>query len=232
MAELAASAKKLGDILLKEGLINEDQFAQGFKEYEAGERPLSRVLIEMGAINEGTKIGILHKKMGCDLISLKNAAPRPDVVGMVPRSFCEKHNVIPLRVEDSKLVVAMDDPTDARTVRLMEEATSMTVKPYLARLSEIREAIENLPKTAGAGPRKASQLRKTLAVISLLTICLVPIAVFLGLLLYHPPFQKAYKELQLEPFEQGLIFLLGWSLWAIIAYWINDVIFSVKEETA
>ncbi|MDK2972497.1 MAG: type pilus assembly protein PilB [Candidatus Sumerlaeota bacterium] len=226
MAYTASSSHNLGEILLREGLITQEQYDQGRRDYDTSERPLSRIFVEMGAITEGVKIGVLQKRCNCKLLTLDQIAPRPDAVALIPRRDCEKYKVVPVRIEKGELVLAMDDPTDSRTINAIEHLVERPVRPFLAKLADIENVIERLPEDEPAPePKKAGFLLRFVSFITLPLVCFVPIGTFILALLYNREFQKAYRELEYDTFEQVLIFMLLWSAWAIIAYWIDDIIF-------
>jgi hypothetical protein len=132
-----------------------------------------------------------------------------------------------VRIEAGQLVLAMDDPTDSRTINAIEAISGRTVRPFLAKTADIENVLDRLPEDSPSAdqPRQAALPVRILARISLPLVCFVPILTFIAMLLYHRGFQKLYRELDYDPFERVLIFLLLWSAWAIIAYWIDDLIF-------
>lgn len=230
MGDAVSDSRNFADILLREGLITRDQHEQGQKEFQSGsgERSLPRIFVEMGVISEGVKIGILQKKLDCQVINLKDVVPTAEATKHLPRAICEKHHVAPVRVENGRLVVAMEDPTDARAVSAIEAAVGMPIRTFLAKSSEIADAIRQLP-IGGPEVQRGPGGRRIAGLVSITLLCGVPILAFVLLLIYHKPFQAFYRELQLEPFERVLFFVLSWSAWAIVAYWINDIIFGEKD---
>ncbi|MBI5155290.1 hypothetical protein HZA57_08630, partial [Candidatus Poribacteria bacterium] len=190
----------LGEILLREGLISEEQFKQGMKEYELSERPLSRIFTDMGAITEGVKIGVLQKRLDCEVISLRDVSPRPEAVILVPRQVCQKHHLVPIKIDQRTLIVAMEDPTDVRAINTVETASSMSVRPMLAKAAEIQEAIKNLPELEAPAEsvRRESFAFRILRRVTLPLVLVLPIGSFYYLLFYNNAFKKYWTmELQL-----------------------------------
>jgi len=56
----------------------------------------------------------------------------PRLIGLVPQAICEEHRVVPLYVEQSRLVVAMRDPADLGAIEKVALATGMDLEPVLA----------------------------------------------------------------------------------------------------
>lgn len=232
MAQPAASSRNLGEILLREGLITQDQYNQGLREYENTERPLSRIFVEMGAITEGVKIGVLQKRCECELLNLQDIAPRPDAIRRITRRHCEKFHVVPVKIEDGRLVVAMEDPTDSRTINALEAEAGMPIRPVLAKTADITNVISRLPETeeAPAAAQEHGALYRTLSHITLPLLVVVPILTFLLLLIYNREVNKFFRDLELDSFEQILFFVLAWCGWAIVAYWVDDILFKRSQK--
>jgi hypothetical protein len=221
----------LGEILLREGLINNEQYKQGLREYEMSERPLSRIFVEMGAITEGVKLGVLQKRLSCQLVNLGEVTPRPEAAILLPRPMCEKHHFVPLRVEKGSVVVAMEDPTDVRAISAIETAASMPVQALLAKSEEILDAIRRMPDIGGEeAPKGHGAVYVILSRITLPILCALPIVIFYFLLFTHAPFQRYYENLRLDTFTSVLMFVLASSAWSIIMYWVDGVLFRRDAE--
>ena len=224
------SSKTLADTLLKEELISQDQYQQAIQEYEQSERSLGRILTEMGAITEGVKIGVLQKRYNCSLITLDKMKPKPEALKLIPKKYCVKYHTIPLQVEDERLVIAIEDPSDIRTINAMEAISSEAVKAMVAKTKDITAVLDRLPDDDEEKKKKEKTGPSWLASLTYYAVVVgAPILIFFNLLIYHPGVQKAWNELQLDAFEQGLIFFLAFSGWTILAYWIHDVIFQTNS---
>ena len=230
MAESVSDSKNFGDVLVREGLISEEQFKQGRDQYTSGERPLSRIFVEMGAISEGEKIGILQQKYQVPVLNMKDVRPRPEAAAHIPREICEKYRMVPIRIENNRLVLAMEDPTDPHAVAAAEAASAIPVKTYVARAGDITEAISQLPAVEQAPSKEAGSGKKIFSILTLFLIALGPPLGFLAALVFHKPVQNFYYGTFSEPFEQVLFLILAWCAWAIVAYWIHDVIFGESRE--
>lgn len=234
MAQAAVPSNNLGEILLREGVISEDQFHEALRVYESSEKPLSRILTEMEAITEGVKLGVLQKKCECKLISLSEIQPRPEAARLLNRRTCEKYHLVPLRIEDDHLVIAMDDPTDSRTVNAIEAIAGKPVMPLLARSADIASVIEKLPEDPVASVLVApshSTLYRILSFITLpVLVASAPLA-FILTLIFHQGFQTYFfHTIEFTLFEQVLVFVLGFCAWAVIAYWIDGVLFDRERD--
>ena len=230
MVTLPAGAETLADVLLQEKLINEDQYAHAKREYETSGRSYGSILVSIGAVSENVKLGVLTKKCKCELVGLKDVTLAPMAADRVPRELCVQHTAVPYKVEGQSLYVAMEDPTDARAVSQIAAAADLELVLQCAKSSEIKALIEQIPKKVTPAAQKKRYFKKLLGLITLPIIVGLPPLLLIGLILYNRDFQKFYRELQYDQFELVLIFVLAWSSWAIVGYWINGLIFGEPEE--
>jgi hypothetical protein len=156
---------------------------------------------------------------------------RPEAAILVSHHVCEKYHLVPLRIQDGHLYVAMEDPTDVLAIEAVETMSGMPVVPLLARSTEVSDAIERLPHLDAEDEHPHGGTWHLLSKISLPIACAILPVAFTLLLLFHPQFQTFWKQLRLDAFEQVLFFVLGWCAWAIFAYWFDDVIFGQGRRT-
>jgi len=137
---------RLGEFLIKHGLITEQQLDQALnKQFQTGER-LGRVLVGMGVISEKKILSALRIHLGCPMIDLKtkNEIPR-EVLNLVPYDLAKRSQAIPLSVVRHKngheLLLAMSNPMDTDLIDDIEFVSGCTVKPVLALDTDISNAL-------------------------------------------------------------------------------------------
>lgn len=75
------------------------------------------------------------------VVDLKDYKIAPEVLHLIPESLARRWDVIPLRVEDGTLVVAMADPNNLYAIENIRAISRMEVKPLRASLMDVRGAI-------------------------------------------------------------------------------------------
>lgn len=224
-------SKNLAEVLLHEGLISPEQYEKGVEQSEKSDAPFSRVFLEMGAITEGVKIGVLQKRFDCKLVSLKNAELSPETASILPIRLCEKHRLAPIKVDESSILVAMEDPTDVRAIDAVEKASGKSVRPLLAKAAEISDVRERLAQAAPvAAAAKGRPAMAVLSVITLPLLIIAPIIVFWGLLFTNPSLQTIVLS-ELTLFDQVLYFVLTVCLWASLVYWLDELLFDSYRQS-
>ncbi len=143
-------APRLGERLLAERLINEGQLTRALELQPKSSRPLGRVLIELGALDEDRLMPVLAQHLAVQAADLRKEQVDPEVAQLVPEAFARRHVVLPMRRELGGVAVAMADPTDLHLVSDLRLMTGLAIIPYLAGPSDI---LDNLSRVHSMRPR-------------------------------------------------------------------------------
>ena len=112
----APTTKKIGEILIEEGLINDKQLAMALAEAKVLGIPLGSVLVKMGFITIKELKEALGAQMGVKLASAEQLKALPTAISVLPEDFVRENKVIPLSMTDKSLVVGMVDPGNSKTI--------------------------------------------------------------------------------------------------------------------
>jgi type IV pilus assembly protein PilB len=216
--------RNIAEVLLGEGLLTQAQHDEALRIHRRTDKPLARVLREMGAVDPAVEASILHDHCHCETVDLEAVRPDPQALALLSRRLCTKHHALPLAIRNGRLQVAMEDPTDLNAVGVVESAASMPVDPVLARAESLERAIERLPlrdegEAVGPSPRAVLLWRVALVVVGL-----APVILFYAMLGGDLGFRLWWVRLHYDPFEVLLIFPLVTSVWASIVYWIMGLL--------
>lgn len=137
--------KRIGDVLIEEGYISQQQLDQALSEGKATGAPLGVVLIKQGYIDEITLGKALAKLHGLKYIDTSSIELQPDVMKLVPADFIKRHMVVPLSVdkEHKRLEVIMARPDN---LQVLDEVALLTGYRPIPRVSTHREMIVLLDK--------------------------------------------------------------------------------------
>jgi hypothetical protein len=126
-------ATKLGELLLQEHLITQDQLDEALDSQMTFGIKLGSSLIELGFITEEQLCGLLSKKLGVPAITPRTLSSVPqEVLDQVPAELAGKYRVIPIRIEGKKLALAMADPTDFKATDDVAFVTGYIILPHIA----------------------------------------------------------------------------------------------------
>ena len=144
----AVSGGRLGDQLIGSHLITEEQLEHALRmQAESGGR-LGEVLVSIGALDEHSLARALAAFFGYDVANLRREHIDPLVVGFIPEEFAREHQVMPFKMSDQGLFVAVAEPSDQLRA-LLNQRSGQTVQLMIAPLSDIQWAIDNNYRAIG-----------------------------------------------------------------------------------
>jgi len=102
---------KLGEILVKQGLVRPDQMTKALEEQKRSGGKLGQILVQLGMIKDAQLLKALEQAFQVPGIDLNTFQIQPAAVQLIPRDVCERHTLIPVqKVGTGTLVVAFSDP--------------------------------------------------------------------------------------------------------------------------
>lgn len=137
-----APRKRIGDLLVEAGLISEEQLQNALKEQKELKMRLGDVLITRNYITEQQLIEVLEFQLGIPHVQLYRQKIDTKIINIVPQRIAEQHQVLPLRTEGNKLVVAMADPLDYYAIDELRMSTGFRIEPTIASKDELQRAIK------------------------------------------------------------------------------------------
>ena len=122
---------KLGELMVARELITElelDAALQAQRDY--GGR-LGTNLVQMGLVNPAQLSAFLGEQLGLPSVTSVGAI-EPAVLELLPAELAARHRVVPMRVVQDRLEVAMADPSDLEAIERIERETGLSVRPSVA----------------------------------------------------------------------------------------------------
>ncbi|MDF2937776.1 MAG: type secretory pathway, ATPase PulE/Tfp pilus assembly pathway, ATPase PilB, partial [Paenibacillaceae bacterium] len=136
-----ALRKRIGDLLLESGLITDEQLLNALKEQKELKMRLGDVLISRNYITEQQLIEVLEVQLGIPHVQLYKQKIETKIINIIPQRIAEQHQVLPLRTEGNKLIVAMADPLDYYAIDELRMTTGFRIEPVIASKDELFRAI-------------------------------------------------------------------------------------------
>lgn len=103
---------RLGDLLVEQNVISEEQLQTALKEQRNLGRKLGQTLIALGYIDEDRLVNFLAKQLSVPFIDLKRLDIKPEAMNKLPESVARRYRAIVIKEHDDHLIVGMADPTD------------------------------------------------------------------------------------------------------------------------
>ena len=143
MAVRRGAKLRLGEALIANGLITQEQLKEGIARQKQCGKRLGEVLIDMHIVTERDITEILSKQLNVPFIDLSNYIVDPAIAKLVPEHISERHQLIPINKVGNKLTVAMVDPLNILAIDDIALMTGLQVKTVVATPSDIRKALSD-----------------------------------------------------------------------------------------
>jgi type IV pilus assembly protein PilB len=134
--------KALGELLVRERLIDVDQLEQARRDQKVNGGRLTTAIVRLGFLEEAQLTELLGRHYGLPVIDLYNFEADPEVIKVVSKQVCEKNMVIPVSQAGKSLVVAFADPSNLYIKDDLALLTRSKIEMVVAGESSIQHAIE------------------------------------------------------------------------------------------
>jgi type IV pilus assembly protein PilB len=134
-------SRRLGDLLLADGLITDEQLASALAQQKQRGEKLGSILVRLKYLGDEQLIGFLSRQYGLPAVDIGRLDLDPAVAQLVPPQLARKYDVYPVRRIDGTLTLAMADPTNVQALDDIAFVTGLEVKPVVASQGAIGDAI-------------------------------------------------------------------------------------------
>lgn len=143
-------ALRIGELLVKNGLITMEQLARAVEEQKKHGGRLGGILVRLGFVNEKTLVEFMSRQFKIRTLELGKVEIQPELIKLVPASLAKKFLLIPVQRVGATLTVAMSDPTQLVALDDIKFMTGYNIEPVLVSEGELLEAIRRY--YGGKGP--------------------------------------------------------------------------------
>ena len=140
------SKDKLGEILLSEKIITEEELQKALEIQKKEGTKLGEVLVNIGLISEKDIVIALAKQLSIPYASYTKGLLKPaagqDLAKLVPEEYARRHMLLPISRHLNSLTVAFVDPLDLITIDNLKHMTGLEINPIIAAKSDIQRAMD------------------------------------------------------------------------------------------
>jgi type IV pilus assembly protein PilB len=144
MAAPAASSERLGDLLVREGLITREQLDKALQEQRQSGTRVGYNLVKLGFIQETELTKMLARQYKMPAVDLSKFEVDPRIAKLIPADVAIKNLVLPLKRDGRTLTVAMADPTNLGVLDDLKFITRYDIFPVIGGEFTLKSAIEKL----------------------------------------------------------------------------------------
>ncbi|HCX64281.1 MAG TPA: type II secretion system protein GspE [Eubacteriaceae bacterium] len=142
---------KIGDLLVEAKKISKKQLEEAIRLQKTKKKKLGEILIDEGFVDEEDIIDVLTLQLNIPRARFNEIFVDKDAVKAVPFVLAKKHVVVPLFYDNNgNLIVAMNDPLDIIALDNLTLATKKNITPYIATKKDILDLIEKFYNTDNA----------------------------------------------------------------------------------
>ncbi len=137
---------RLGELMVQQGLISQDQLRIALMEQDQNNIPLGRQLVRLGFVTEAMVRDLVAHTIGQESVDLASVIADVEALKLVPEEFARRHHLLPIAYDggNQSLVVAM---TDMFNVMALDQLRAMLdgqtqIQPVLAGEAQLEEHID------------------------------------------------------------------------------------------
>jgi len=134
----------LGQILLEEKVITEDELNQALEQQKVTKKRLGAVIIDMGIVEEVDIMKALARRLKVDFLENPLFSIDLETVKLVPEQFARKYKIVPLNIREGHLNIVTNDPLNFACFEDISMITSMEVQTVLSTETEIDKCIDRV----------------------------------------------------------------------------------------
>jgi type IV pilus assembly protein PilB len=135
-------SQRLGDLLVKEKIITQEQLQQATKSQKENNSRLGAALVKLGFLTEEDFTNFLSRQYGVPAINLAYFEIDASVVKLIPFETAKRYQILPLSRVGASLTIAMVDPTNVFAMDDIKFMTGFNIEPVVASESSILEGID------------------------------------------------------------------------------------------
>jgi hypothetical protein len=141
----------LGTLIFREGLLSAEQLEEALGESVKRGKRLGQVLVERGLLEESQVARILARQKGLEYVDLRETAVDPAAASLLSSEVAWLTHAVPIAVVDGTPFVAVEDPGDEESLRTVAEALGAQPRFAVATRSEILRVLGTVFEGGPAG---------------------------------------------------------------------------------
>lgn len=150
--------KQLGEILLDDGLVTQEQLLDALDEQVIRGISLGRVLVEAGVLTESQLVSALAQQVGLQFVDLDEFQVDRSAVSLIPGALCRRYTVLPIGFQNGSLLLAMADPGNVLALDDVRQISRMQAIPVVATHEDLSRALDRFIRADGEMDDLASVL--------------------------------------------------------------------------
>jgi len=135
---------RLGDLLLRDGLITQEQLDAALEHHQRAGRKLGWAVIDLGYVTEAQMLDSLARQLNLPRVDLRRCEVEPELVRKLPETLARRFRAIVLEDDGNSFLVGMADPTDIFAYDEIARQLGRTVRQAVVSEGELLRTIDRI----------------------------------------------------------------------------------------
>lgn len=155
------------ETLLANEVISHEQLSDALRwQRSHPDEDVGNILLSRGIINESQLLAAYAQRLDVALIEKDLVVKRPEVLKLVPESLARRYNIMPLDINNNKILIAISNPEDMSVVEDVKMSSRMDVSFVLSLKENVVGAIERYYKNVELFYREEQAEVQTINIVS------------------------------------------------------------------
>lgn len=203
------------EVLLSNGTITHDQLSDALRwQRSHPDEDVGSILLARGIVTDGHLLAAYAQRLDVPFIEKDLVVKRPEVLKLVPETLARRYGIMPLDINNNKILVAISDPEDMSVIEDVKLSSRMDASIALASAENILSAIERYYRNAELFYREEQEEVQTVNFVSDDTakkmdeiessVNNTPVVKLVNNLVQQAYIRQA-SDIHIEPFENDVI---------------------------
>lgn len=203
------------EVLLSNGTITHDQLSDALRwQRSHPDEDVGSILLARGIVTDGQLLAAYAQRLDVPFIEKDLVVKRPEVLKLVPETLARRYGIMPLDINNNKILVAISDPEDMSVIEDVKLSSRMDASIALASAENILSAIERYYRNAELFYREEQEEVQTVNFVSDDTakkmdeiessVNNTPVVKLVNNLVQQAYIRQA-SDIHIEPFENDVI---------------------------
>lgn len=133
---------RIGDLLVQNDVITEEQLQTALREQKNSGRKLGKTLVDLGYVDEDTILNMLSRQLDLPFVQLRHFRFNEQLVRRLPEAMARRFRSLVLDEQGGELLVGMADPLDIFAYDELVRVLKQPIRQAVVRESELLSTLD------------------------------------------------------------------------------------------
>lgn len=134
---------RIGELLLRLGIVTQEQLDEALRLQKTNKKRLGETLIELGYLSSDDLHWMLSEQANMPFVEIEPTMLEAALITRFPKKLLYEHTILPLHESETRIYVAVGDPTDTTAIERIERAASKTAVASGAAPTKIKQLLDD-----------------------------------------------------------------------------------------